>query len=117
MAETMVTTTELPPIIREHLDAIVALARAYEVERLEVFGSVMTDGFDPERSDIDFLVLYPDGYDFGPFVGRFQHLERDLQKAMGRDVDLVMDSPSLRERFRRSIASTGQVLYERGIGA
>jgi uncharacterized protein len=111
MAETTATTPDLPPIIREHLDGIVALAHAYEVERLEVFGSVMTDRFDPERSDIDFLVTYPEGYEFGPFLGRFQHLERDLGLVTGRDVDLVMDSPSLRERFRRSIASTRQVLY------
>ncbi|MGC4192236.1 MAG: nucleotidyltransferase domain-containing protein [Thermomicrobiales bacterium] len=111
MAETIATTTDLPPIIREHLGAIVALARAYEVERLEVFGSVMTDRFDPARSDIDFLATYPEGYDFGPFLARFQHLERDLQTAVGRDVDLVMNSQSLRDRFRRSIAATRQVVY------
>ncbi|MGN6486102.1 MAG: nucleotidyltransferase family protein [Thermomicrobiales bacterium] len=103
--------TDLPPMIREHMDEIVALARTYEVERLEVFGSVMTDRFDPERSDIDVLVTYPGGYEFGPFLARFQHLERDLGLVIGRDVDLVMDSPSLRERFRRSSAQTRTVLY------
>ncbi|MGC4106290.1 MAG: nucleotidyltransferase domain-containing protein [Thermomicrobiales bacterium] len=114
MSEAATTTTDLPSIIREHLDAIVALARAYEVERLEVFGSVMTDRFDPDRSDIDFLVTYPEDYEYGPFLARFQYLERDLGEAVERDVDLVMNSPSLRERFRRSIASTRQVLYAVG---
>jgi uncharacterized protein len=111
MNDIVASIETLPAVLQPHLDEIVALAHAYGVERLEVFGSVMTDRFDPERSDIDFLVTYPEGYEFGPFLGRFQHLERDLGLVTGRDVDLVMDSPSLRERFRRSIASTRQVLY------
>jgi predicted nucleotidyltransferase len=34
-------------IIAEHLNAIRALCREYGVARLEVFGSVCTDEFDP----------------------------------------------------------------------
>ncbi|MGC4192232.1 MAG: hypothetical protein QM589_13860 [Thermomicrobiales bacterium] len=44
MSDEIAMTTDLSPIIREHLDAIVALARVYEVERLEVFGSVNGEG-------------------------------------------------------------------------
>jgi len=119
MAETMATTTDLPPIIREHLDAIVALARAYEVERLEVFGSVMTDRFDPERSDIDFLVTYPEGYDYGPYLARLVDLEDALSRIVGRPVDLVMNGKRLQSRLRflRVAAQTRTVLYERGMGA
>ena len=40
-------------------DEIVALGRRYRVSRLRVFGSAVrgTD-FDPERSDVDFLVEF-----------------------------------------------------------
>ena len=113
MAETTATTPDLPAIIREHLDGIVALARAYEVERLEVFGSVMTDRFDPERSDIDFLVTYPEDYDYGPYISRFVDLERELSEMVGRPVDLVMNGKKLqsRPRFLRVAAETRTVLY------
>jgi len=111
MSEHIATKAELPEILRPHLDAIVALARAYGVERLEVFGSVMTDRFDPARSDIDFLVKYPAGYTFGPFLTRYQELEEELSRAVGRRVDLVMDSRSLRERFRYAIMPTRYLLY------
>ncbi len=47
------------PLIEEHLDALGAVARAYGAARLEVFRSVCTPEFDPERSDIDFMVEYP----------------------------------------------------------
>ena len=113
MTETVATTTDLPPIIREHLDAIVALARAHGVERLEVFGSVMTDHFDPALSDIDFLVTYPEHDDYGPFLERFQALERDLWETLGRTVDLVMNGKKLRSkrRFLRMAAQTRAIVY------
>ncbi|MBA3414399.1 MAG: nucleotidyltransferase domain-containing protein [Chloroflexia bacterium] len=63
-------------LIEENLEAIRALARDYGVAQLEVFGSVCTLEFDPERSDVDFLVEYPPGYDFGPWLGRLQVTKR-----------------------------------------
>lgn len=113
MAETMATTTELPPIIREHLDAIVALARAYQVERLEVFGSVMTDRFDPERSDIDFLVEMQERGaldDFRRYVG----LEDALGGILPVRFDLVLTDALRRESFRREAEKTRRVIYEGG---
>ncbi|MGC4106292.1 MAG: nucleotidyltransferase domain-containing protein [Thermomicrobiales bacterium] len=112
MAEPM-TTIDLPSIIRGHLDAIVALARAYEVERLEVFGSVMTDRFDPDRSDIDFLVTYPEDYDYGPYVSRFVDLERALAETVGLPVDLVMNGRKLQSNplFLREAALTRTMIY------
>ncbi len=106
--------TEFPPIIARHLPEIVALAKSYGVERLEVFGSVMTDRYDPLLSDVDFLVKYPRGYDYGPFLKHYQRFESDLAELLHSPVDLVMDSQSLRDRFRRNIAGTRTVLYDAG---
>jgi len=52
------TTNRLPPIVQRHLPGIVGLARIHGAERLEVFGSAMTDYYDPLTSDIDFLVSF-----------------------------------------------------------
>ena len=65
-------------MIAEHLEAIRALCREYGVLRLEVFGSVCTPEFDPERSDVDFLVEYPEDYDFGPWAIAIDRVARGI---------------------------------------
>jgi predicted nucleotidyltransferase len=98
--------------IDQHLDAIRALCREYGVARLEVFGSVCTDEYEANRSDVDFLVEYPNGYDFGPWMARHQDLEEALANLLGRKVDLVMTSALRNKWFRREADKTRQVLYD-----
>jgi predicted nucleotidyltransferase len=76
--------------IEEHMDEIIALCKEYGVARLEIFGSAVTGEFDPEKSDFDFLVEYPDNYDFGPWGARRFALQDRLAELLGRKVDLVI---------------------------
>jgi predicted nucleotidyltransferase len=101
-------------LVKEHLDEIAALCRAFGVARLELFGSAATGAFDPSRSDIDFLVGYPPGYDFGPWLARHQDLEAALSALLGREVDLVMMSALRKEGFRREADKTRTVIYDAG---
>jgi hypothetical protein len=103
---------EISPVIQPHLEAIRALCREYGVARLEVFGSVQTDQFDPASSDIDFLVEYPEGYDYGPWLARFQELEAALSALLNYPVDLVMTWAIRREGFRQEAAKTRTVVFE-----
>ncbi len=96
--------------IEQALPSIVKLCREFGVERLELFGSATTEAFDPERSDVDFLVAYPDDYDFGPWLARFKDFEQALSDVLGRDVDLVMMSALKNRWFRREAAKTRLVL-------
>ena len=49
----------MQPDIDSKRDALAALCRRFGVTRLEVFGSAVRDaGFDPKRSDADFLVTF-----------------------------------------------------------
>jgi predicted nucleotidyltransferase len=100
------------PLIEQHLAQIRDLARQYGVARLEVFGSVCTAAFDPEHSDIDFLVEYPPDYDYGPWLARIQDLEADLRALLGRDVDLVTTTALRNERFRNEAGKTRTVVYD-----
>ena len=102
------------PIIEHHRRAIEEIARRYGVERLEVFGSVCTPAFDEGRSDVDFLVTYPDGYDHGPWLGRLQDLEQELAELLGRDVDVVMAHALRKPRFAAEAAKTRTVIYDAG---
>lgn len=43
--------------IEENYESLKRLCKKYHVKRFEVFGSALTgEGFDPENSDLDFLV-------------------------------------------------------------
>lgn len=102
----------LIPLIEDHLDEIRALCNEYGVSRLEVFGSVNTPAFDPGRSDIDFLVTYPDDYDFGPWLARLQELEEALAAVLHQDVDLVTTNALNNRWFRREVEKTRRVIYD-----
>ncbi|HYO30837.1 MAG TPA: nucleotidyltransferase domain-containing protein [Thermomicrobiales bacterium] len=100
------------PLIADNLAAIRALAREFGVARLEVFGSVRTPGWDPERSDVDSLVAYLPDYDSGPWHGRFLELQRSLASLLGLDVELV-DVWAFRNRwFPREAARTRRPLSD-----
>jgi predicted nucleotidyltransferase len=103
---------EISPVIQPHLGAIRAICREYGVARLEVFGSVQTDKFDPATSDIDFLVEYPEGYDFGPWAGRLQDFQDALSKLLHFPVDIVMMTALRREGFRLEAALTRSVVFD-----
>jgi len=99
-------------VIEEHLEEIRGLCREYGVARLEVFGSVCTAEFDPARSDVDFLVTFPEAYVYGPWMGRVQDLEAALARVVGSNVDLVMGSALRNRWFRREAEKTRSVIYD-----
>lgn len=76
--------------LETRIDEIAAICREFDVVRLEVFGSAASGTWNPESSDFDFMVTYPPGYDFGPWLIRFQQLEDRLAAALQRDVDVVI---------------------------
>jgi predicted nucleotidyltransferase len=100
------------PEIKQHIPAIQALCREYGVAKLEIFGSAVTDEFDPERSDVDFLVTFPEDYDFGPWIGKLFDMEEELARVLGRDVDLVMLSALENKWFRREAEKTRTVIFD-----
>lgn len=100
------------PVIADNLEAIRALGREFGVVRLEVFGSICTDEFDPETSDIDFLVEYPDDYDFGPWDARMNQLRRALTDVLKYKVDLVEVRALRNPWLDREAARTRQVIYD-----
>jgi len=91
---------------------LAAIARACErfgVERLRVFGSILGDRFDAERSDVDFLVDFLPGND-DLFTDYFD-LKAELERIVGREVDLVDASAVRNPYFRASAFGSAQELY------
>lgn len=99
------------PLVEEKLEAIRALCREFGVVRLELFGSAATGEFDPEQSDIDFLVEYPPDYDFGPWLTRYFELKERLEALLEREVDLVMAGAPRNPYFIQSVNESRRLLY------
>jgi uncharacterized protein len=98
--------------LSEFQEAIEALCRRYQVERLELFGSAVSADFGHVPSDLDFLVTFPGNYYFGPWMSRLQEFEEELTTLLHRPVDLVMDSALRNPWFRREAAKTRTVIYD-----
>jgi len=96
-----------PPVLDR--DAISEVCRQHGVRRLVVFGSALTDRFDEERSDVDFLVEFRDDVlnRFDAYFG----LKEALEQLMDRPVDLVATAALENPYFAASVAAGGQELY------
>lgn len=90
-------------------EALAAVCRARGVSRLRVFGSALTERFDPERSDIDFLVEFaPEVSDlFDAYFG----LKEDLEELLGRPVDLVMTDAVTNPYFAKAAFASAEDVY------
>jgi predicted nucleotidyltransferase len=102
----------LHPDVAIHLDEIRAAAGRYGVAKLEIFGSANTPRFDPERSDVDFLMHYPEGYQYGSFGKRLFDLEDEIAAILGRPAQLVMTRALRKESFLQNANRTRITIYE-----
>lgn len=96
-------------MIDEHRDEVAQLCRKYGVRQLEVFGSATTDTFDPQRSDLDFLVEF-DANPSGLF-DRYFGLKESLEALYGRSVDLVTAGSLENPYFIAAVNKTRQLVY------
>lgn len=97
-------------VIDQHRDEVTRICRRYGVRRLELFGSATSDAFDPQRSDIDFLVdLDPDGDQ--DLFHRYFGLNEALERVFGHKVDLVMVGAMKNPYFIQSVNQTRQLVY------
>ncbi|MBN9607692.1 MAG: hypothetical protein BGO26_09500 [Actinobacteria bacterium 69-20] len=89
-------------------EAIAALCRKFGVARLAVFGSATTDRFDPERSDVDFLVEFRPGM---ASLSTYFGLKDALEDFFGRSVDLVSPEALRNPYFAATVEETREELY------
>ena len=94
------------------VEAIAELCRKYEVEELDIFGSILREDFGSE-SDVDFLVVFRRD-DFGPWMSKLTDLQDELSALLGRRVDVVSKhgvEESENYIRRKQILSTARTLY------
>ncbi|MCI0333009.1 MAG: nucleotidyltransferase domain-containing protein [Planctomycetes bacterium] len=96
--------------ITQHRDEIAEICRQYRVRRLELFGSAVGDGFDTQRSDVDFLVEFEPLAD-GEHADAYFGLLESLESLLSRPVDLVMTRAIRNPYFLQAIEPTRTILY------
>jgi predicted nucleotidyltransferase len=98
----------MAPKIAVDRSRIEAFCRKWEVKEFSLFGSVLTDDFEPD-SDVDVLVTLDEDARCSLF--EWVDMIDELKDIFGRDVDLV-EKTAIRNPFRRHrILRTHEVVY------
>jgi len=97
-------------LVAQNRDGIAEHCRRLNVRRLDVFGSAANGTFDPEKSDLDFLV------EFGNFnspgiLDRYLDLAESLEALFNKKVDLVISQPFKNPYFRASVEAEKELVY------
>lgn len=97
-------------LIEHQRPQLFELCRKYDVRRLDIFGSAVRGDFDPEKSDLDFLVQF-NNFTIHNAADRYLDLLFDLEALFGRKVDLVSDQAIRNPYFRKAVDAERVNLY------
>ncbi|MEW6530280.1 MAG: nucleotidyltransferase domain-containing protein [Thermodesulfobacteriota bacterium] len=96
-------------ILEQHKDYIANICADLRVKRLDLVGSAARTDFQPERSDIDFLVEF-EGVE--RLFDRYFELKIRLEQKLERDVDVIQDSAVRNPYVRESLERDRVRIYE-----
>ena len=101
----------MPPmnLIPEKEEAISEICKCFQVKSLHIFGSFAEDSHH-ELSDIDFIVEFERSSFEGAFE-QFMGLKEELEKALGRPVDLLTNTRFRNEIFREEVERSKRLIY------
>lgn len=98
-------------VLQIYLEEIVAICQKYQVKQLYVFGSLVTELFNPATSDADFLVAFQLGLAPTQMGENLMNMQSDLEILLKRKVDLIRIRPFANKYFAASLENTKQLLY------
>ena len=96
-------------LIERDIDKIRDLCLKHRVVKLFVFGSVLTDQFQPD-SDIDLIVDFQ-GIGLYEYADNYFDFKFSLEQLFKRDVDLLEDKAIKNPYLRQAIDSSKQMIY------
>jgi predicted nucleotidyltransferase len=89
---------------------IAKLCQRYHVRRLDLFGSAARTDFDAARSDLDFLVEFDEAH-LTLGLDTYLGLKADLEKVLGRPVDLLIPETITNPYVKADIARDRLTVY------
>lgn len=96
-------------IIEKNVEDLKKLCILYNVDKMYLFGSALTDNFNNE-SDIDFLVKFK-SIDLSIYFDNFLGLKENLEKLFGRKVDLTEEQTLRNPILIKSINNSKELVY------
>lgn len=100
----------LPELVTQHMEEVRALCEKYGVRKLGIFGSAVKGTFNPETSDLDFVVeFFP--HEPAGFKSPYFRLARELEDLFQREIDLVEREAVRNPWFLRVLDLSEQPLY------
>ena len=99
-------------LVEQSKPALAELCQRFSVRRLYLFGSAAAGTFDPNTSDLDFLVEMADRQPTTAYADRYLGLAEALESLFGRRIDLVTEQSIHNPYLRREVQATRQLVYE-----
>jgi predicted nucleotidyltransferase len=92
-------------------DDLIQACRRSRVRQLALFGSAARGDFDPERSDLDFLVDF-ESLEPADFADAYFALRDALASMFGRPIDLLTEAALENPYLRARVRSERRIVYQ-----
>ncbi|MBC8484588.1 MAG: nucleotidyltransferase domain-containing protein [Bacteroidetes bacterium] len=98
-------------IVEQNVEQVRNICRDHKVERMYVFGSVLTRKFN-EKSDIDFLVKFGE-VDLFYYFDNLLSLKENLENLLHKEVDILEEQALKNPYLKKSIDNNKVLIYGR----
>lgn len=96
-------------LIDNNIKKIKALCKKHKVNKLFVFGSILTNRFN-EKSDIDFIVDF-NKKNITDYFSNYFDLKYALEELFKRDVDLLEEQTIKNPYLKKNVEETKALIY------
>lgn len=99
-------------LIKDNIRKIVSLCKKHKVEKLSVFGSILTPRFN-DQSDVDLLVSFNKA-EVEDYFDNYFDFKYALEALLGRDVDLLEEQTIRNPYLRKTVDATKPLIIYPG---
>ena len=96
-------------LIENNIQKIVALCKKYKVNKLFVFGSILTSRFNDD-SDVDLVVSFNKS-EINDYFDNYFDFKYSLEELFGRDVDLLEEQTIKNPYLKKNVDATKALIY------
>ncbi|WP_273198307.1 nucleotidyltransferase family protein [Barnesiella viscericola] len=96
-------------LIENNIQKIVALCKKYKVNKLFVFGSILTSRFNDD-SDVDLVVSFNKS-EINDYFDNYFDFKYSLEELFGREVDLLEEQTIKNPYLKKNVDATKALIY------
>ncbi|HJD93744.1 MAG TPA: nucleotidyltransferase domain-containing protein [Bacteroides togonis] len=96
-------------LIETNIQKIAALCKKYKVNKLFVFGSILTNRFN-DNSDVDLVVSFNKA-EVSDYFDNYFDFKYALEELFGREVDLLEEQTIKNPYLKKNVDTTKALIY------